>query len=986
MFGAPGVADMRRAKSFPVLRSSILTALAAACPAVAQQATPDPAPAGTTAIEEIVVTGTRIARAESDFANPVVSISADSILQSGRTNVADFLVQSPALVGSLTGDLTAGSNSEFGETGLELLNLRNLGVDRTLVLVDGRRHVSGVAGSAAVDIDAIPTDLIETVDVLTGGASAIYGADGVSGVVNFRLKSDFEGITARAQGGISDVGDGDNGFLAFTAGTNFAEDRGNVAFAYEFSSDARVSDQDRRYLRNPHAANLYQNQDDLDDSPDLPDLVPYNDVRYADSSQLGAVDVDFDLLSDFEGTGRVYDRGFVLEGSGGYTQGGSSTMVDGYQGDLFPKVERNVANVLSHFDVSDALTVFAEAKYARTQASTLSQPTFDFYLFATPDNPFMPQSIRDAIVPGAAAAYFEDPSAPDGVLVTRDNFDLGINTEQTTRETLRGVLGANGRISEHLTYEASYVYGETESRILTQGNRLEAQWLAAVDVVTDPGTGRPVCRSSLDPDAPPELAGCIPYNIFGDGVRDPAAIDFVTTDSVSRSKVTQHVASGSLSGDFGAYFSLPGGPVGFAVGAEYRREASEFRPDPLIRDGLTWAGAVAPQSGSFEVIEAFAEVNVPVLKEAPFAHLLSFGAAVRVSDYSTVGMTTSWKVDGVYAPVRDVTLRGTYSQAVRAPNIAELFAPPSSSFNFIVDPCDTAELNNGSGTRESNCAALLTALGVDPTTFSPSSTPQSSVYTEGVAGGNRSLSEETAKTWTVGFVLRPSFLPGFSLSADWYDIEITDAINTPEAQELAELCVDQPALDNPFCPGISRDPETGYIVGFNVRPDNVASFRTAGLDLTAAYVKATESYGTFGVQLVGGYLDRLEFVATPGASVSSERGQQYSPEYVATFNATWTRGPLAIAYGINWFSETDRFSRETLAGDPDYAAARYLKAKEKWDHDLNVAVDVNDWLNVYAGVNNLFDQRPEFGYSSYPISAMGRYYYAGARMNFGRAN
>lgn len=972
---------MRHATSQRWLVAPLLGALSAAIPAIAQQAPPPPGPEP--GLEEVVVTGTRIARSELDFANPVVSISADSIAQSGRTNVADFLVQSPALVGSLTGDLTAGSNADFGEAGLDLLNLRNLGVDRTLVLVDGRRHVAGIAGSAAVDIDAIPTDLIEAVDVLTGGASAIYGADGVSGVVNFRLKHDFEGITARAQGGVSGQGDGDNRYAAFTAGHNFADGRANLAFAYEYSSDARVSDQDRRYLRNPHASALYQNQDDLGDSPDLPDLVRYHDVRYADSSPVGAVDVNFDLLSDYEGTGRVYDRGFVLEGSGGYTVGGSSTMVDGYQGDLFPAVDRNVANLLGHFDVSDALTFFAEAKYARTQARTLSQPTFDFYLFVTPDNPFMPQSIRDAIVPGAAAAYFEDPSTPDGVLVTRDNFDLGINTERTTRETVRGVFGANGRLSPHLKYEVSYVYGQTESRILTVGNRLEEQWLAAVDVVTDPGTGRPVCRSSLDPDAPPELAGCVPYNIFGNGVRDPAAVDFVTTNSVSRSKVTQHVLSGSLSGDLGAYFDLPGGPIGFAVGAEYRREASDFHPDPAISDGLTWAGAVAPESGRFDVTEVFGEMNLPILKDAPFAHLLSFGAAVRVSDYSTVGMTTSWKVDSVYAPVRSVTLRGTYSQAVRAPNIAELFAPASSSFNFIVDPCDTAELNNGSSSRQANCAALLTALGVDPTTFSPSSTPQASVFTEGLASGNRGLSEETAKTWTLGVVLRPEFLPGFSLSADWYDIDISDAINTPEAQELAQLCVDQPSLDNPFCAGITRDPDTGYIVGFNVRPDNVASFHTAGLDLTFGYTVATADYGTLNLQLVGGYLDRLEFVATPGAAPNSERGQPYSPEYVANFDAVWNRGPLTVAYGIHWFSETDRFTAETLAGDPDYAARRYLKIKAKWEHDLNVGYDVNDRFNVYAGVNNLFDEQPVFDFSSYPVSAMGRYFYAGARMNFG---
>ncbi|WP_447750430.1 TonB-dependent receptor plug domain-containing protein [Sphingopyxis fribergensis] len=968
--------------------SALLASTSWTAPAAAQQQSPPDADqadgeAASTPRDDIVVTGTRIARPELDFPNPVTSYSAAAIEQSGQTSLADFLVQSPALVGSRTGDLTGGSNPDFGEAGLDLLNLRNLGTDRTLVLVDGRRHVSGLAGSAAVDINAIPTDLVETVDVLTGGASAIYGADGVSGVVNFRLKHDFEGLTARGQIGISEYGDGGNQFGAVTFGQNFAEGRGNIAVAYEYNRDARVSDQDRPYLRNPVSGALYRNQADIPDDPNIPDNIPYYNVRYADSARVGAVDVDFDLAADFEGNGRVYDRGLVLEESGGYTQGGSSTPVDGYQGDLFPGVERHLVNALGHYEFSEAFNLFAEGKYVHTRTTNLAQPNYDFYLFQTAENPFMPQSIRDAIIPGAAAIYFEDPDSPDGVLITRDNFDMGINTEDVTRKTLRAVIGANGTISDHAKYELSYVYGQTKTRVLTRGNRLEAQWQAAIDVVTDPDTGLPVCRSSLDPDAPPELAGCIPYNIYGDGVRDPAAIDFVTTDSLSFSKVTQQVVSGSISGDFGAFFELPGGPVGFAIGAEYRRERSRFDPDPQISEGLTWTGAVQPSAGGFNVKEAFAELNVPLLKDMPLAHLLSFGAAIRFSDYNTIGNTTTWKVDGVYAPVRDISFRATYSQAVRAPNISELFAPASSSFNFIVDPCDTAETNNGTANREANCAALLTSLGVDPTTFSPSSTPQASVFTEGLAGGNPNLSEETAKTWTAGVVLRPSFLPGFSLSADWYDIKIRDAINTPEAEELAELCVDQPDLDNQFCPGITRDPDTGYIVGFNVKPDNVAGFRTAGLDVSLAYRFRTDNLGTFNVSLVGNYLDRLEFIASPGATLDSDRGEQYIPKYSASFDLNWQKGPVTVAYGISWFAKTDRFTSEDLAGDPDYSDPRFFKVKEKWEHDLQVGVDVDDRFNLYAGVNNLFDAKPAFGYSSYPVSAMGRYYYAGVKVELG---
>ncbi len=190
-------------------------------------------------------------------------------------------------------------------------------------------------------------------------------------------------------------------------------------------------------------------------------------------------------------------------------------------------------------------------------------------------------------------------------------------------------------------------------------------------------------------------------------------------------------------------------------------------------------------------------------------------------------------------------------------------------------------------------------------------------------------------------------------------------------------------LDNQFCPGITRDPDTGYIVGFNVKPDNVAGFRTAGLDVSLAYRLRTDHLGTFNVSLVGNYLDRLEFIASPGATLDSDRGEQYIPKYSASFDLNWQKGPVTVAYGISWFAKTDRFTSEDLAGDPDYSDPRFFKVKEKWEHDLQVGVDVDDRFNFYAGVNNLFDAKPAFGYSSYPVSAMGRYYYAGVKVELG---
>lgn len=929
-------------------------------------------------LEEVTVTGSRIARPETAFANPVVSVSAATIKLSGKTNVAEFLTRSPALVGSNVGDLTGGSGSATGQAGLNLLNLRNLGTDRTLVLVDGRRHVSGLAGSAAVDIAAIPTDLIESVDVLTGGASAIYGADGVSGVVNFRMKKDFEGFTTRAQVGQSRYGDGMNRFAALTWGQNFSDGRGNIAVAYEFNSDDRVFDQKRPWMQQKHARGLYQNQADPDDDPNVPDNVIYRDVRFSNTGTGGAFDVDFDSSSDFEGSGKPWDPGMPLIGGGGLTVGGSGTPLAGYQGDMFPKLERHLVNVIGHFDFSDRFSAFFEGKYATAKVKTLWQPSFDVDMFVAADNPYMPQSIRDAIVPGAAAEWYGEGTA-DGVSMSRDDFDLGTNGEMAKRDTLRWVVGANGALSDHAKYEISYVYGETRSRINDINNRITTRWLAAADVVRDPLSGNPVCRSSLDPNADPDLAGCVPFNVFGVRKVDPAVLGFVNANSLNRSLVTQSVVSGSISGNFGSFLKLPGGPIGYAVGAEYRRETSEFNPDPRIAAGETWVADLKYTKGSLAVKELFSEIALPVLENQRFAQTLSFGGAIRLSDYDTIGKATTWKLDGVYAPVKSISFRGTYSQAVRAPNIGELFAAPGTSEAFIDDPCDFRQLNNGTTSRAANCAALLEPLGIDPATFSPSTGAQASISIQGITGGNRQLAAETAKTWTAGVVLRPSFLPAFTMTLDWYDIKINKAISTSPPEALANLCVDQPTLDNPFCGAITRNPRNGLIVGWESQPENVAAFTTAGFDLTLSYQVPTENLGTFDFSMIGGYLDRLTTIPTPGAEVVDERNQPYRPKKVANLDVTWMKGAWTLAYNVDWFSRTLRYAANITAGDPDYAASNYLRIKAKWEHNLQANYEFNKDLSVYVGVNNIFNEKPDFAYSSYPVSGMGTFLYAGVQ-------
>jgi iron complex outermembrane receptor protein len=959
-----------------------------------QTAPSDPDAAGK---PDIVVTGSRIARPEFSRPNPIQSFNAETIKDVGATNITEFLQRSPALLGSLKSSDTAGSNLPSAQlTGVNELNLRNLGTQRTLVLVDGRRHIAAEPGSAAVDTDTIPVDLIDRIDVLTGGTSAVYGADGVSGVVNFVMKHDFEGISLRGQSGISQRGDAGNRFISATVGHNFADNRGNVAAAYEFNE----TDKFRQVSRLPYAQSgpyyrFVRNPADLPDNPTVPDRIPLSNLRWADSSPGGAIDVNGDGVPDFTGEGGVYDPGTYVKGSP-FTIGGSSTPQDSYFGDYTPYTRRNIANVMGSFKFSPALRLFAEGKFVRTYANTDGQPSFDFYTTLYPDNAYL-----NAKFPGVT----------DGATILgRDNFDFGLHAYDARRDTLRGVIGADGAINSHARYEVSFVYGQAKSKATTYNDRISDRYYAALDSVVDPATGRITCRINLPGqtdiqsssynvsafNGPPVTFApgqCVPLNVLGFGSPTPAALAFILANHTDHAKLTQSVLSGSISGDTGAFLNLPGGPVGFAFGGEYRRETSDYIPSDLELNNqlLDGSGSVRTK-GKFNVKEAFGEVNLPLFKEAPFAYALSVGAAGRISKYSTIGSTKSWSFNGTYAPIRDLSFRGTISQAVRAPNIGELFQGASGAFEFISDPCGIDQVGSGSQYRQANCNTILNGLGVTPSTFDPVNNPLSPANSSllGTSGGNPRLREETARSWTAGAVLRPRFLPNLLISADWYNIRIRNAINTASAEDLAKLCVDQPTLSNPFCSAITRNPTTGVINGYTVSPQNVAAIRTSGLDVALDWrIKPKWDIGTFNVHVIANYLRTLTRIASPGADVENQReyattssGAQ-APKFSGNATLNWRKGPFDLTYDVQYFSRTLRFTREQIAGQPDIVAPQYIRYKENWLHNAQASIDVAKKFNFYLGVNNLFDAKPDVGAIAYPVSAVGRFFYAGVRVRLG---
>ncbi|MGI4732975.1 MAG: TonB-dependent receptor domain-containing protein [Janthinobacterium lividum] len=947
----------------------------------ADPAPSDPAPAQGAAAaatgNDVVVTGSRIARPDFQAPNPIVSFNAAAIEQSGNTNITNFLERVPALTGSRDSTQTSGGNAvasnPFGAAGLNELNLRNLGVNRTLVLVNGRRHVAGEPNSAAVDINSIPTDLIDRVDVLTGGASAVYGADGVSGVVNFILKRDFDGVSARSQIGVSSRGDAGNQFFSLSMGRNFADGRGNISLAYEYNQDQRLDNDDREYLRVDQRRYLIPN-DAQAINPRLPSNVLVGNLRYPGESPIGAVDVNGDGVADFNGLGLPYNHGTPASY---YSVGGDDTPVAGfYSGDLQPHILRHDVNLFGHYDVSDAFKLSVETKYAQTRATT-----YDYYIgtFGTPitlDNPFVPAAIRNAAL-GAGQNY---------VTVNRDNLDYGRHGESDLRQTYRGVLDVSGRISPHATYDAYYEYGRTDVAITKLNDLLATPYYQAADVVSSPVTGQPVCRSNVTGGN----AGCIPINLFGPGPIGRDALSFFQVNDTSFARITQSVADASVSGDFGAFFRLPGGPVQFSFGGEYRRETSAFDPSAALQGNVfvsyTEPTLVTPSRGSFDVKEAFGELNAPILEGRRFAETLAVGAAYRFSHYSTIGDTTTWQFNGVYAPIRDISFRGSYGKAVRAPNIGELFQPVSGDSAFFQDPCQPARISLGTQYRAANCALLLRSVGG---TISDALQTVSNV--NGVRSGNDALQAEEATTWTAGMVLRPRFLRGLTASFDWYDITLKGAINTPDPSSLADLCVDVQTIDNQFCRSITRATATttvngvttvaGTIIGYTVQPQNVAAFRTAGLDVNVDYLLRTSGAGTFDLRFVGGYLNRLTFIGIPGAPVTDNLDQPGRPKFNANFSPTWSVGKLTLSYNLRWADGTRTVDKLTTDNDPNFAPAAQLRYSDLWQHDVQVGYEVRKGVSFYLGALNLTDQQPDPGNSvNQPISALGRYLYGGVRV------
>lgn len=1020
----------RRGSSIAFMGASIL-AIAIAGPATAQEEA---------ATDEIFVTGSRIATDNvTDSASPVLAIGGDDIATAGQIDVTELLRETPALQGSLPGNFSAfnGADTEDSDLGIGFLNLRSLGIERTLVLQNGRRHVPGSSGQAAVDVNTIPVSMLDRVEVLTGGASSIYGADAVSGVVNFVLRDgdDFDGLEVRAQGGISDEGDAEEAFLSVATGFSFDDDRGSAVIGVEYTRNEAVFSRDRPFAGsgqavfvpntaalssalgvNPNASNTF--------SPNvtLPVSSRFGIINLVDTTNpatpfasafFGVLDLPGDgTVPNSPGTNnpslQVFDNGVLRPYNAGdifidpfNAVGGDAIGVLPDVELLLPEGDRFVVNANGKYEINRHINFFLETKFAFSDTIDSVQVNgFNDDIPIALDNPFIPAALQsqiDAIV-GAGGA-------PE-LAVSRDTLDIAtLPSPNVERTTFRVVGGLQGDITDNIQYELSYNYGRTNVDVTNRNTRIEDRFFAAIDSVRDPDTGDIVCRSTLDSSAIPPVSPfpqppsgfltfqpgdgqCQPINIFGENAISGPGAQFAFIDTFETTVVTQEVLLATVAGDTTGFLTLPAGPIGWAIGAEYRNETSRYRPDSLDTAGLTFGavsgGSTLPSSGSIEVWEGFFEGRVPLFADLPFVQLLEASGSVRVSDYDTIGSTVAWTAGGRWALSDDVTLRGTYSIAVRAPNIGELFSPQQpATLGADQDPCNPQFINAGTQFRPDNCA-LLVPPGYNSTDFN-------SAFVPGRSGGNPDLNEEQATTITAGIILTPAtLLPGLRIIADFYDIKINGAIDSLGAFDIAQACVDLPTLNNQFCDQIFRDPTDRNITGFVSGQINLGALETRGIDWSITYdtevptFGRSEDFGSLRLSAIGTkFLRYNEFQDPTDLSVFENRlGEFAIPRWIVNFGSAWTLDKFELAWAGRFESSQllPGVDNSDLASDPLFVDP--TNTGSAFVHDFNVSYTFTEKLEVYGGINNAFDRDPFLGTVSRPAGPRGRFFFVGVQAEF----
>jgi outer membrane receptor protein involved in Fe transport len=955
-------------------------------------------------VGEIVVTGSRIARQDYVSESPVVTLGQEQIAATGSVTIESSLNQLP----QFTPSNGAGTNTTnfVGTPGQAYANLRGLGPTRTLVLVDGRRVVAGNP-NAIVDLNTIPTALIENVETITGGASAVYGSDAIAGVVNIKLRRDLEGGLVDVQYGLTAEDDAAQTSISLAYGFDLGG-RGNLSLAAGYDKRDGVTAAERRWsevgytvlttgLTPSGAATILEGRYDPASNAGGAANLPSQAALDAVFAQYGvAPGIARNSNIGFNADGTLFTASPVRNFRGDSADPGFSSASYTFNSAdyryLFLPLERISLFASGHYDVADNIEAYGTASYVTydvsrqlgpASASDGAPPGPDIVVPVT--NPFIPQDLRTLLA---------SRTNPLAEFYPRRAFsEVGGRLSENTYETLQLVGGLRGDLGfRDWKWDVYASYGRMDHKEEQSGNVSRA---AMRQLTFAPDGGVALCGG---------------FDIFGAGQVSPGCAAFISRAVENDTEIQQQVYEANLTGTL---FALPTGDLKFAAGAQYRKDEFDYQPDLLLQGpDIVGFNPAVPISGEINSKELYGELLVPLLAEDWGLGELELSLGGRMADYNTVGTTWAYKVDGTYRPFQSLLLRGGYQRAVRAPNIAELFSPQSLGFAGIGtpgstttagDPCDVRS-SFRLGANAAQVQALCLAQGVPSAIIGSYNQP--STQAEILTGGNPDLQEETSDSYTAGLVWSPGvdqpFFRRFQVAVDWYRINLDDVVGTLTVQNILGSCFNadgsNPGFsnDNFYCQLFDRLGTSGAVTGVQLNQINLAAWKTEGVDVQVdwgfelADLGMSEAAGRFDVNLVMSHLTSFKKQARPGApfvqnggTIGADLSGGAYPEWKWVSSFTWTAGPLKTTFRWRHIDSMLDF-RNVPVFSPTAVNPKAYNV-----YDLVGWYDLDERVTLRAGVNNLFDKDPPL-FTSYSNSntdpstydVLGRRWFIGVRARF----
>ncbi len=926
------------------LLSGVAMAALTASPAAAQSdPVPADAPAGGVTPEsaDIVVTGSRTARTGADAPTPVSVLDGALLEATPRANLTDTVNLLPQFVGSQTSSIAATGATNL--QGQNLVNLRNLGPNRTLVLINGHRApITNLDGS--VDLNAnLPQQLVSRVEIVTGGASAVYGSDAVAGVVNFLLDEDFSGIKGSVQQGITTYGDNPSFRADLTFGQSFAGGRGHILLSGEYSREEGIRGVPRdwnaggwRLITNPaYAVGNGEPQFLIQDRVGLSLMTP------------GGIVTSGPLRGTAFGIGGVpYQFNYG-------TPAGPLLMIGGdwatnnlnYTQQLWAGNRRHNAFGRVSYELTDSIVAYAQFGYSDSRTQVEQTQQFNLgNITVQADNAFIPDSVRAQM------------TALNLTSLTLGSYNADLPpTEALNRNRVYNyAVGLDGELGGGWDWSVYGGYGRTVSTT-AQISSINARYFQAIDSVVDPVSGDIVCRSTLT--TPGD--GCVPYNIMGVAVNSQAAVDYVMSVSPLRQVLKDWIVSADMRGQ---PFSTWAGPVSVAFGASHRETSVSGVSDDISLAGGYFAANYLPTSGRYDVDEGYLEATIPLARNTAWADSLDLNAAVRATQYSTAGYVTTWKLGATYE-LGPIGLRGNVSRDIRAPSLGELFTPGNTGFTTVTDP-------------ETGTTVIPTYLQT----------------------GNPDLSPEKADSWGVGVVFRPDFINGLVASIDYFDITIDDAIATVSFQQIVNRCFTGAAA---FCALVDRD-GAGNLVRIRSSPVNFLRLKERGLDFELGYRTRVGSNGT--ISFRGFATHVIAFEQEDGVSIPvNAAGSINAPSWRWLASLSYTNGLFTTSIvnrglSASSYNNTSTAYVECASGCPVSTVTNPTINTNRIDgasyFDVNIAFHLEAMggsVEPYLSVQNLFNRDPSINPASLfqgraavsnQFDLLGRIFRVGVRFKF----